>query len=209
MPALPELSDATGPLLDSLAPREPDAPSRIAPRHPKDQLEPYDANVPTAIRERAIQARATTIGIIPTYYRIDGPAPGAVVGLVLGSVAGFILIIWLLYSLTQGAGIVGGRGTIAAEEEIVVRRPRRHSHGGRSRPRSTRTEVREYGGGSPRRSGGSRSQVIVEERRTGPRPRSIVVEERSRVRGDDEVVVIEEEDDYMPRRNSRRTGGYR
>jgi hypothetical protein len=206
MPALPEPIDATAPQPNGLA-----RASSLIARKPEDGqfFSPYDAIVPDALSERAIQPRQITVGVIPTYYRVDGPAPGTIIGIVLGSVAGFILIIWLLYSLTQGGTVGGGRNTIAAEEEIVVRRPRRQSHGHRSRPRSSRTEVREYGGGSPRRSGGSRSQVIVEERRTATRPRSIVVEERSRVRGDDEVVVIEEEDDYPARRSSRRGGGYR
>jgi hypothetical protein len=145
--------------------------------------------------------------IIPTYYIVDGPAPGTVVGVVLGSVLGFLLLIWLFYSIATINGNGGGRNNaIAGEEEIVVRRPR-HSQSqagrsGRSR-RSTRTEVREYSR-SPRRE-----QIIVEERRQPrpPRPRSIIVEDRrsrSRVPGDDVVEVIEEHEDYRERRGSRR-----
>ncbi|KAJ4374983.1 hypothetical protein N0V83_002062 [Neocucurbitaria cava] len=144
-------------------------------------------------------------GIIPTYYNLSGPQPGTVVGIVLGSVAGFLLIVWLLYSLTQGNARTGTTTAMAGEEEIVVRRPRRNSHGGRSRG-SRRQEVREISR-SPRRSGG-RSQIIVDERRPPTRPRSIIVEERHRVPGDDVVEVIEEHDEYRERRGSRR-GGYR
>ncbi|ORY03125.1 hypothetical protein BCR34DRAFT_627373 [Clohesyomyces aquaticus] len=141
-------------------------------------------------------------GIIPTYYNTNGPSPATVVGIVLGSVAGFFLIIWLLYSLTymsRGAAITG-------EEEIVVRRRRgsRSPHSRRSR-RSTRTEVREYSR-SPRRS-----HIVVEERRGPPPPRtrSIIVEERVRVPNDDVVEVIEEHDEYRARRGGRRSGQYR
>lgn len=153
-----------------------------------------------SVDARSLESRQIVQGLIPTYLRNDGPGAGAVVGIVLGSVAGFLLLAWLLFTLTNNS-----RNHIAGEEEIVVRRPRRNSHSHRSR-RGTRSEVREYDR-SPRRSGG-RSTVIVEERRHS-RPRSIVVEEsRRRVPGDDMVEVIEEHDEYE-RRRSRRGSGYR
>lgn len=171
--------------------------------------------VSLAKRQNVVTEQTTTTrynlpveGIIPTYYHIDGPSSGTVVGITLGSVLGFLLLIWLFYSLANiNNGKSNGNGaTIAGEEEIVVRRPRnRDSRSGHSR-RSSRPEVREYSR-SPRR----RSQpVIVEERRvpqqTRARSRSFVVEERSRSRvpGDDVVEVIEEHDDYRSRRGSRR-----
>ncbi|KAK3207803.1 hypothetical protein GRF29_96g447621 [Pseudopithomyces chartarum] len=178
----------------SLAIRNPNAQP-----NPNPAYSPYDDAI-----ARSLASRDIVQGIIPTYYRNDGPGTGAVVGIVLGSVAGFILLTWLLYSLTNSS-----RNRISAEEEIVVRRPRRNSTSHRSRrgSRSEVREVREYDR-SPRRSGG-RSAVIVEERRT-TRPRSIVVDERSRSRvpGDDVVEVIEEHDEYRERR-ARRSGGYR
>ncbi|KAF1848624.1 uncharacterized protein K460DRAFT_266142, partial [Cucurbitaria berberidis CBS 394.84] len=140
-------------------------------------------------------------GIIPTYYNVSGPQPGTVVGLVLGSVAGFLLVVWLLYTLINGNTRTGTTTAMAGEEEIVVRRPRRNSHGGRSRA-SRRQEVREVSR-SPRRSG-TRSQIIVDERRPPTRARSVIVEERHRVPGDDVVEVIEEHDEYRARRGSRR-----
>lgn len=181
--ALPHGAEAPNPA--SLAARQPDA------------FSPIDA--------RSLDSRQVVQGLIPTYYRDDGPGAGAVVGIVLGSVAGFILLCWLLYSLTNAS-----RNNISGEEEVVVRRRRnsnshRSRRGSRSEVREVR-EVREYDR-SPRRSGG-RSAVIVEERR-GPRPRSVLVEERlSRVPGDDVVEVIEEHDEYRDRR-SRRSSGYR
>lgn len=78
---------------------------------------------------RSIHARDVVPGIIPTYLRRDGPSPGVVVAIVLGSIAGALLVLWVLWTLTQNA-----RTTVTGEEEIVVRRPRRNSipivHGG-------------------------------------------------------------------------------
>ncbi|KAF2878050.1 hypothetical protein BDV95DRAFT_556593 [Massariosphaeria phaeospora] len=170
--------------------------ANLAPRQPAIDLAD-SAIAPNVLSGAPSLERRIEPGIIPTYYNFNGPAPGTVAGIVLGSVAGFILIVWLLYTLTQGGG---GGAHIQGEEEIVVRKRRASHSGGRSR-RSTRTEVRQYSR-SPQR----RSQVIVEERR-GPRPRSIVVE--SRVPGDDVVEVIEEHDEYRARRGSRRNSGYR
>jgi hypothetical protein len=189
MPAVPDLYDAMAAQIHSLA-------RDTTPRQP-------------ATKRQSVMIQQ---GIIPTYYNLSGPTPGTVVGIVLGSVAGFLLIVWLLYSLTQGGGFKsGGTTAMAGQEEIIIKRPRRNSHGGGNRSRGKRQEVREVSR-SPRRSGG-RSQIIVEERRAGPppmRPRSVVVESRQRVPNDDVVEVIEEHEDYRERRGSRRApGGYR
>ncbi|KAF1943864.1 hypothetical protein EJ02DRAFT_118058 [Clathrospora elynae] len=202
MPAVREHYEAMEAQIESLAPRD----SWRHPRQPAD----YSAIALDAPQELPIAKRQNAQvqqGIIPTYYNLSGPQPGTVVGLVLGSVAGFLLVVWLLYSLTQGRNRTGATMAMAGEEEIVVRRSRRNSHGGRPRG-SRRTEVREVSR-SPRRSS-QRSQIIVEERRQTTRPRSIIVEERHRVAGDDVVEVIEEhEEDYRARRGSRRGPGYR
>ncbi|KAF2115375.1 hypothetical protein BDV96DRAFT_77160 [Lophiotrema nucula] len=202
MPAIPVARDSNAPQFDSLAPRDAAPESAdLNARQPAAQAAPAVAVTLNAFGERsAIGRREIFDGIIPSYYNFDGPSPGTVVGIVLGSVAGFLLLCWLLYSLTMLSGS-GGRA-IAGEEEIVVRR-RRGSDSRRSR-RSTRTEVREFSR-SPRR----REQIIVEERRAPPRTRSVVVEERVRVPGDDVVEVIEEHDEYRTRRGGgRRSGGY-
>jgi len=171
-----------------------------------------------------------TIAIPTTYDGIDaGPAPAAVVGITLGSVAGFLLLVWLLYFLSNNSS-----NQIRGDEEIVVRRG----------PSTRRTRSRRS---SPRREMRSRSprRIIVEERRTTrevsapapppppmsmppppappPAPRSIIVEERRevererRVEGDDLVEVIEEHSDLSSvrppprreRRSRRESGGYR
>lgn len=203
MPAVPEPYEAVAAQIDRIAPRYSD--------HRRDARQPameYAAIGLDAPRTQSIAKRQQMVvqqGIIPTYYNLDGPEPATVAGIVLGSVAGFLLIIWLLYTLFNGGNFAGaGRTTaMAGEEEIVVRR-RRNSQGQTRSRVSRRTEVREVSR-SPRRSGG-RSQIIVEERRGPPRPRSIIVEERHRVPNDDVVEVIEEED-YRERRGTRR--GYR
>ncbi|KAF9733385.1 hypothetical protein PMIN06_010834 [Paraphaeosphaeria minitans] len=189
--------------MPALAPSNSGAPNldSLTTRDPTTQLAPDGAFASFEITTRSLESRQIVQGLIPTYYRQDGPGTGAVVGITLGSVAGFLLLVWLLWTLTNNS-----RNAISGEEEIVVRkRPRRNSNSHRSR-RGTRSEVREYER-SPRRSGG-RSTVIVEER-TRSRPRSVVVEEtRRRVPGDDMVEVIEEESEYE-RRRARRGSGYR
>lgn len=215
MPTLPIAHDASASPLERLVPREADAASLIA-RQPEIG---YSADAPIAISalgkrqsqqsgQSGQSGHQIVEGIIPSYVNPSGPAGGTVVGIVLGSVVGFLLLVYLFWSIANGGAGNNGTGTnVVGEEEIVVRRPRRNSHSGRSR-RSTRTEVRDMSR-SPRR----REQIIVEERRQPPpmrtrsRTRSIVVEERARVPGDDVVEVIEEHDDYRSRRGSRRSGG--
>lgn len=208
MPAVREPYDAIAAQIDSLASRNLQGAARPLPRQPAVDLSAIALDAP---QKQPIAKRQMMVqqGIIPTYYNTSGPEPGTVVGIVLGSVAGFLLVVWLLYSLTNNNTKSGTTTAMAGEEEVVVRR-RRNSQGGRSRGsrqvRETR-EVREMSR-SPRRSGG-RSQIIVDERRTPTRTRSVLVEERHRVPGDDVVEVIEEHEDYRERRGSRRGPGYR
>jgi hypothetical protein len=211
MPAVPDSYEAVAAQLDSLAPRSA-ANSRLNLRQPAIDYSAIALDAPhkQPIAKRQQQQMTIQPGLIPTYYNLSGPQPGTVAGIVLGSVAGFLLVMWLLYTLTQGGGFGGGGTTtaMAGQEEVVIRRPRRNSHGANRNSRVSRrsAEVREVSR-SPRQSGG-RSQIIVDERRGPPRPRSIVVEERHRVPNDDVVEVIEEED-YRERRGSRRGPGYR
>lgn len=205
MPAVPELLNAIA-QLGNVAPRVY-ASDSLLPRDPAIDVAAMVHEAPLAAPLAKRQQMVIQQGIIPTYYDLSGPQPGTVVGIVLGSVAGFLLVVWLLYSLTQGSR-VGATTAMAGEEEIVVRRSRRNSHGNRSR-RGSHAQMREVSR-SPRQSSG-RSQIIVEERRGPPPPtrtRSVIVEERRRVPNDDVVEVIEEHDEYRERRGSRR-GGYR
>src|SRR5947209_20411112 len=64
------------------------------------------------IQQRAVYSqgslarRQTQILAIPTTYNglSSGPPPGTVVGIVLGSVVGVLLIIWLIYTCTLASG---------------------------------------------------------------------------------------------------------
>ncbi|KAL1633371.1 hypothetical protein SLS56_003007 [Neofusicoccum ribis] len=124
-------------------------------------------------------------GYIPLSYQglNSGPAPGAVVGIVLGSVAGFLLIAWLLLTVAN----LSGRNAIAGEEEIV-----------HIVVEERRTSVPPPPPPQPRPR--SRS-VLVEERVTTERER--------RVDGDDIVEVIEEHSPPRRHRSRRESGGYR
>lgn len=151
---------------------------------------------------------------IPTQYQglNSGPSPGAVVGIVLGSVAGFLLLLWILWLLSSGTGFI--RSSTLQEEDVVIRR--------RSRSRGTRRSRRtEMSSRSPRRERVIRQERII---RDIPPPRepsrireTVVVDEsrparERRVEGDDIVEVIEEHSSIgvpEPRRKNRRSSGYR
>jgi hypothetical protein len=154
-------------------------------------------------------------------YKVDGPQPGAVAGIVLGSVAAFVLIILLLFFLSGNAP----SWTITGENEeiAVVRRDDRSSRGHRRSRRSGRSERIEVRERSPRvrttiveetrRGDGRRPPSIVSERIVDSRRGSLGPPPIRRVDGDDIVEVIEEGSsigDMPPRRDRRRrSSGYR
>ena len=133
--------------------------------------------------------------IIPTFYSDmdDSPAPGTVVGAVLGSVFGFLLILWFIYTCLNR----GGGAAIEEDDYVVERRGSRssrrsHSHShSRSSPPVPRSP--------PRTETHIEERIIVEESRGATRSPD-----------DDFVEVIEEE---VPRRSrgsrSRPASGYR
>ncbi|KAL8700351.1 MAG: hypothetical protein Q9224_001007 [Gallowayella concinna] len=147
--------------------------------------------------------------LIPeTYAGLNkGPPPGTVVGIVLGSVAGFLLILWLIYTCVN---FNAARGVSTYEEETVVRR----------RSRSPRSSRRSPSRHAPSRSR-SRSEVIEVSRHRSPprretRRETVIMEERSRPppapveREDDIVEVIEEHSPVRRSSGSRRVvSGYR
>lgn len=137
---------------------------------------------------------------IPTTYAglNSGPSPGAVVGIMLGSIGGFLLVLFLFLMVLR---LSGRFSTTIVEEEVIRRRSRSPR---RSRSRSEVIEVR-----SEHRSAVSPAPSRRRERDT------IVVEERiSRVDPppqDDIVEVIEEHSPERrpPRRESKRMSGFR
>lgn len=156
-------------------------------------------SMPQTLGARALQPRQTECLIadncifpIPEYYKglSSGPPPGEVVGIVLGSVAGFLLLIWLFSALRNGGSFGGGS---VVEEEVIVRRDRS--------PRSRRSRRSEMTSRSPRPERVIRQERIIRETSRAPPPMRPVVERR--VDGDDIVEVIEEDSSVAPRRTSK------
>jgi hypothetical protein len=226
---------STSSLTSSLLHRSLEASSPLAPIQRRDASIDASSSTPTRSITPALTKRQTYSAIaIPSSYAgiDDGPAAGTIVGIVLGSVAGFILLVWLLWTLAN----YSGSSAITAESIEVVRRsdlprddrsPTRNNHSSRrstrrSRRTSERIEIRERSR-SPRVGGA----VIVEERRrvVSPAPppvttrETIIVEERRepRVPGDDIVEVLEgssvsgsvARSHPPPRHESRRSSGRR
>ncbi len=151
---------------------------------------------PSLPKLSSLVPRQNTIAIPASYSNLTGgPSPGTVVGIVIGSVGGFLLIIYLLYSISGNnrAGSVSSESVVVHERRKSTRASssRRHSH-------SETVEVRS----APSRPVVER--VVMQERVVRPE----VVRSESTRSGDDEVVVIEEHS--PPRRSkSKRDSGYR
>ncbi|GAP82471.1 hypothetical protein SAMD00023353_0100210 [Rosellinia necatrix] len=172
MPALSLILNAAQPL----------HPRRLAsPRLPRYRIPTLGSGSVGALEPRAYDDATT----VPEGYGHTpfGPGPGTVAGIVLGSVAGFLLVLALVYwfvSLGQGprreeGSIVGGGG---GTESVVSWRTRPSGP-----PRKPH-----------RRSRHSARREKVEVRRTRPPPPTRVVLER-----EDEIVVEE----YRSRSRSR------
>lgn len=166
------------------------------------------ADAPTTLHA-SIQARQAAtapnqIGIPTLYAGLNsGPPAGEVVGIVLGSVVGFILLVWLFSALSGN-----NRGSVVDEEEVVVRRSRS--------PRSKRSRRSEMTSRSPRPERIIRQERIVRDSSRAPPRSSFVVQEdirpERRMEGDDIVEVIEEGSSVAPpprRKGRRESSGYR
>ncbi|CAI7655511.1 unnamed protein product [Penicillium bialowiezense] len=147
-------------------------------------LDPSKAHRSPNLLDTALQKRYTTISIPSTYGRLhDSPAAGTVVGIVLGSVAGFVLLIV----------------SMSMDEEESVRSRRRPS---RRRSDIEVIEEPEFRDSYRRRPVSRHDRIVVEE--------SLAT---SATQEEDLVEVIEEESssapsDMSPRppRRSRRGG---
>jgi hypothetical protein len=212
----------------------------------RSQRDSHAAVLPLDVRLRAPANPPThaqlvprqQITTVPSVYGQPhfGPDPGTVVGITLGSIGGFLLILYLIYTVANigssdntssyGTASVVSRRT--RRSEPVVRRRHHHHHRSPRRERET-VEVRRssrgpvvveevVSGGGRRVSGDRVERVVLEEtRRTSSRARAPpprVVSESSGSETEDEVVVIEEHS--PPRRHrskrrssSRRESGYR
>ncbi|KAL8660217.1 MAG: hypothetical protein Q9226_000019 [Calogaya cf. arnoldii] len=191
--------------LASTSPLSPRGSLSHAVRQLKAQVRTYTITRPFHPLLRRQQAPPRLIPA--TYAGLNkGPTPGTVVGIVLGSVAGFLLILWLIYTCVN---FNAARGVSTYEEEAVVRR----------RSRSPRSSRRSPSRHAPSRSR-SRSEVIEVSRHRSPprretRRETVIMEERSRPppppveREDDIVEVIEEHSPVRRSSGSRRVSGYR
>ncbi|KAJ5082318.1 hypothetical protein N7532_011361 [Penicillium argentinense] len=148
-----------------------------------------------------LSARYTTVSIPASYGGLDSsPPPGTVAGIVLGSVGGVVIILYLTFLALNPGGIARGGSSSTVDEEVVVRSRRP----GSSR-RSDMIEVVEERGSRPRsyrRPPSHGDRIVVEESTTG----TTTTDDR------DVVEVFEEESSAVssasppPRRGGR---GYR
>jgi hypothetical protein len=185
-----------------LGARSPAPPTRILPASLASTL--------TSVAKR--QSTTTASGgqaIVPNNYTGITQAPGQVAGIVLGSVAGAILLLWFIYTMVN----MRNRGPSIEDVEVVTTRTRgdrthrTRSTRARSRSRSeAMTEVRSPPRRERRRERSQRREtVIIEE----TRPRA-VSRPRSPEMEDDIVEVIEEHSPPPPvRRERRMSSGYR
>ncbi len=188
------------PSIPNLTRRSASSPSDTLPMRTDHSIQPLDNPLSSLFRRQAAQVNPANPTLIPfTYAGLNaGPPPGEVVGIVFGSVGGFLLILWLIYTCFTMAG---GASSVV-EEEVVVRRRSRSPRRTVSRSRS-RSEVIETRQHSPPRREREREREIRRE--------TVILEETRRApeREDDIVEVIEEHS--PPRRSggSRRQSGYR
>lgn len=162
---------------------------------------------------RAPAATTTGFVAIPTTYNNldDSLSPGVVVGIVLGSVGGVLVLLFLLYSaLGFGPAVIPSRIEVADGSVYSVRTRDKHR---RRRPSGVRAtemyEVRTRERVVPAAAGAT--PIVVEARRSTTIPRSasaapppprVVRDSDDSDDSEDEVVVIEEH--TPPRRKSSR-----
>lgn len=167
-------------------------------QHISNLISHASSPIPASI---SLSKRQAQILAIPTTYAglNDGPAPGAVAGIVIGAVGGFLLVLWLLFTCFNMGGFPGSRGGEVVEEEIVRHRSRSPR---RSRSRSETIEITKSR--SPARR--QRERIVVEETRRVSRPAEPEPDDII----DDIVEVIEEHSaSPPPRRASKRSTGFR
>lgn len=193
------------------------------------------SSLPDSAAQSQLHTRqTTTLVAIPLTYKglNSGPQPGTVVGIVLGSVFGTLLLLWLIRSVA--GSVAGGGGAVERDDEteIIYRHHRSRSASEapprRKRRKPARSEAQSEMAEAPRRR---TERVIVQEERVrqgnGPPPpppepvverERVVVEERTtterRVPGDDMVEVIEEESSVSSapparKKESKRNSGFR
>ncbi|KAA8651704.1 hypothetical protein EYZ11_000029 [Aspergillus tanneri] len=131
----------------------------------------------------------SAISIPASYGHLDSPTPGTVAGIILGSVLGFIFLLYLIYlALSSGRRFSSETETSTPSSTEISAAPRR-------RRREDIVEVEE--GSGSYRGGRRNTDRILDE--------SVL----SRSDEGDTVEVLEEESDSMPPRRQSRRSGYR
>ena len=200
------------PSLHNLAPRLP--PPDATPLLPT-RTTPLSRTL-ASLLQRQTTVTTTANPIIPATYSGlgSGLQPSTIVGIVFGSVAGFLLLLWLIYTCFGLGGGPQGRSAVV-EEEVIRRRSR-------SPPRRPRSSTRRTAAASSI----SESEHVMEEvrshhshhshhspppRRNSSRRETVIVEEtvrRAPPAQDEFIEVIEEHDVPAPRR-SRKSSGFK
>jgi hypothetical protein len=166
--------------------------------------------------------RQNSFAPVPSSYgsASSSPHPGVVAGIVIGSVGGFLLLLFLIYSCL-GFGpqlwVQPSRSEYTAASQSVLsfrtrrtsraRSARRPSRAGGARVTETyEVRTRESRGGGRTRSGVRPvvvgEPVVVEPTRAPPPPRVVRSEDSEDDDEEDEIVVLEEHS--PPRRKHRR-----
>ena len=205
LPPAPSISSSARAVSSSFSRRSITPPSTLLSRlgRTAESAMPSRALLSRAVGH--IKRQSSGIVAIPTTYQglNSGPAPGTVAGITIGAVAGFLLVIYVIYT----AFTLTGRRTVHVDEEII------HRHHSVSPP-PRRTRSRRH------RSSRAHSEEVVEVReRSRPRRTSerIIVEERTRSvapappppQDDDDIVEVIEEHSPPRRHKSRRESGFR
>ena len=208
----PEFASLLSSAIDRLARRDVASQTLPATRTLKPRT------LASLIRRQQITVTATSSSsnpkpLIPANYDglNTGPTPGTVVGIVFGSVAGFLLILWLIYTCFSMGGAAPASSVV--EEDVVIRR-RSRSRSPRRPPSShSRSEVIEVSRTRERSKSKSRSRSPP--RRQSSRRETVVIEETtrrvSRPPPQDDFVEVTEEQSPAPRtrRSSGRQSGFR
>ncbi|KAI0132533.1 hypothetical protein BJ170DRAFT_252205 [Xylariales sp. AK1849] len=202
---------------------------RRSPFHSTPRTSPRSSFSSSTLRSttaRLLPRLAEDVDTVPEGYGKyqSGPDAGTVVGITLGSIAGFLLLLWLIYSCVN-IGNNKNKGVIettsvgnASEVTRKSRKHRRRSHHSRSPRRETVEIRRERERVVPVPMTGT-ERIVVEERsrsRAPPPPMPAPPPPRPVMDDDDEVVVIEEntpprrrESKHKRRSTERRSSGYR
>ncbi|KAJ5091421.1 hypothetical protein NUU61_006291 [Penicillium alfredii] len=130
----------------------------------------FNMDHPLLLSSNALQKRYHTVSIPASYGRLNSSPPaGTVVGIVLGSVAGFVLLLYLIFLTLNPGGRARGGGISSDsidEEEVVEVRSRRSRPSGPRRRSDNIVEVmeeRERRRPAPSRRERDRDRVVVEE----------------------------------------------